>query len=811
MEDLIIGHNNIFVTSKDEYFIKEILFENEYYAKYHVYNKNLISFCLLKLKTNFDLSRVKKFVQVSRFFDETILLPLIDYNLEEDVFLCFPMSEKADLNNLDYLSFAKKFAKGLHLLHKNRLWHLKVVKESFFSFENNIYLGCYENIFLIDYQELIDETYYKKEVKNGIINSQDDYFAFGNVIKEFEFQNDYMKRLINGLLYKNYGYFEIINYTNKSVISRSSINHYEFNRHKYTDYKELAIAMSRNWFKALEHLKLDYLSEYFETLDQDIYDFICNSIEECEYLDSALTLILYYLNPGLGICIQGKNFENLNTIARNAYKEYPLKDIFLENTLKDGVLSKIYNVKYHKGECQLDELNNIINIEKNIEHSFCYYYFIYKFLDNKTFFFVYNGQKFYQMKDVYEYLLKNKHNISTHLDNLKINEYFLALLALKIGINEVIKAINLDGFNYRYHLLSILKNDYNFDVNPLFEASFSWYLILNYNKYRFKNKDLELAYQNFDKSEDGIIKYQHAFQLQQQFLANFNYNLLISNTSFVECQKEEDYPCILYDNQIVSKQFLDDHLKVNDVVLPRSYEYEKTLALSILDQSSKNVKVKENQIFVKLKENRCEYPDKMISKLFHYIIVFILETILLLINKSCYPFYIMNGIFLLLILIYFFKTISNAQFIKNIYQNIRKTNNAINQNVDLIKEYNPKKFDFKKKGVLDSRFVPIKKYYSDKNHQKLIKKITHLKTFNNFLYSILAYFFIVSASIVLLINTKVFLDDYLQNNAIILPVIYVAPWLLALFFRKNTQFKIINRTLTLFLIIVIVCGILSIV
>ncbi len=146
---------------------------------------------------------------------------------------------------------------------------------------------------------------------------------------------------------------------------------FKFLGKNYDNERELAKALADNYADALNYV----FTEEFLNCFSDTYlrGRVVAELRRCRYAESALAMIIYLLNPELGLCVKGKFFMSLKDLATYMYynsqeENLTIVHLFLDHAITHTLaLAELENIKLKK---------DIVYVEDHIEDPAIYEYFI---------------------------------------------------------------------------------------------------------------------------------------------------------------------------------------------------------------------------------------------------------------------------------------------------------------------------------------------------------------------------------------------------------------------------------------------------
>lgn len=323
---------------------------------------------------------------------------------------------------------------------------------------------------------------------------------------------------------------------------------YKFMGKNYKDEKSFGKALAYNFPDAINYIFTPEFKACFK--DPYLWGRISVEIARCKYKESAFTMVVYLLNPDLGLCVKGKFFNSVYDLALYVKEQDGMQD-FIEHLFVDNVISSTF-FKYDQSELKKD----VIYIENNISDPAIKEYFVDLFDQN----FPKSENYGLSIYDFYLYpVSKAKDPFEAFLDLID-NPKFKACLFKTFGVNEVLDVYNTVEKPFKIIRLLLEKSAYhelNPLINPILNSGFDLYVCKNYDSYQYKSVAKELLdfFKDYlktynDKSFNEQVDYREQLYLKFiNFIRLLDCGLIVPNEPNADVTK-------VYNNKRYSNNFL---------------------------------------------------------------------------------------------------------------------------------------------------------------------------------------------------------------------------------------------------------------
>lgn len=534
---------------------------------------------------------------------------------------------------------------------------------------------------------------------------------------------------------------------------------YNFEKQGYYDIKQLALAMSQNWDQALEHLKRGLIERHFSDVDPEIMIGVQKILEDEDNIEYALTRVLYFFNSDIGICYQGKTFEDFKDIAKILKESYPNINEEYRGFIDNGVLLNLAKQKYSRTKKAEDDmtikfLQQIYDIGNK---DLAYYYFILFQCDLDEMPPLYIGDMQYnRLDDLGAQLLKvpSPTSITRVIAN---SPCCLAYLGCYVGLPSVIKIasdLNIRPyFEVHLQILKILEQQTQLNFNRIAYCGFGRWLLENSHNYSYVGKDAKAIQKKIYDSRmnfknGGSFKLSDYSKLIDQmeenvreFIANFNYNLINkSNDKGIFAKKNEYYLALEYEGEMCCLAYKKEKTNVNqtkDASEILINEIDKCIGITNRNINRINNIVERNSVLRRKRDEEALTIRVSRIRLLSYLIIaaiinafaallylgkieiFSLEIIK---DYMAYSVYGMAGLFDLFFILAFFNTLHVRMFLNSEDKQYRTLNSCLKA-LEKTKEY----FQNRQKdiGSVANNFLRNKKLFNDK-----LTQLDYSVTFN---------------------------------------------------------------------------------
>ncbi len=301
-------------------------------------------------------------------------------------------------------------------------------------------------------------------------------------------------------------------------------NTFYFLEEEYNSKEKLALALHGNFGDAINYIFSDSFIDSIK--DPYLKGRILVCIRSVKYAESALTLVIYLLDPQIGLSIRGKAFSSLNDLAN-----YMTENDVLKKTLEHLLLDHVLTLTLAQDLSQ-EEKDKLFEIESNIENTSVYYLFehIYALHPENT---DHHGLSKY---DYYFYDVKASKDPFLTYYNVLTSPIFKADLMQTIGIENTMnlyKSQNMP-FVVLKELIPVLK----LDVTILLNTGIHFWVAENLKQYKTKGLASDVAgeikktYSKLKKPNIKDVKY----KLTEDLYAYYNLFVKLVDLGLVEAK-----------------------------------------------------------------------------------------------------------------------------------------------------------------------------------------------------------------------------------------------------------------------------------
>lgn len=254
---------------------------------------------------------------------------------------------------------------------------------------------------------------------------------------------------------------------------------YHFLGESYNSEIDLAVALANNYGDALNYI---FTSTFAEDFDNPyLRGRVKEEINRCRYAESALSMVLYLLNPSVGLYVNGHFFKTIQELADFLAKE-GMNDT-LAHLFADHGLTHTLALRE---ELSLEKQKSLVFVEDNILNSGVYSYFLSVFASSTRISSLNGSTEF----DTFLYSINNNKDIFNAYLTLINHDIFKSTLYQLLGFDKVEEIYS--AVDYPIQVLEIFKkhSSYSDGANPalvnILNSGVDLYYANNYKKFKFK-------------------------------------------------------------------------------------------------------------------------------------------------------------------------------------------------------------------------------------------------------------------------------------------------------------------------------------
>lgn len=384
---------------------------------------------------------------------------------------------------------------------------------------------------------------------------------------------------------------------------------YRFLNQTFENEQDFALALSQNYADALNYIFTTEFKSCF--LDSYLRGRVDAEIKRCKYAESALTMIIYLLNPNLGLCVRGKYFKTLKDLARFMYNTSLDKPKSIIHLFKDHCITHTLGLRE-----ELDEKlrNDIVYVEDHIEDDSIYEYFVSLF-DIK---FKQEDAHGLSVFDYFIYGVTNEKDRFQAYLNLLNDPSFKSSLYKVYSIPEVLKIYNQKDAPFA--ILKLLGENVSIDMAPIVDSGINVWLCKNVENYKFarKAKHIKRLLIKCKNYIEKLTTIEEKIEFNEKI-----YNVYKSFINFYDCNlisaKSEEYEFkYYYNNSRGTKAYFNSiNVVVSDDYLIESPVYSKANKKKIIKHTNDELNKYLDKELEQNKESDT-LPNKQIKRLSSY-------------------------------------------------------------------------------------------------------------------------------------------------------------------------------------------------
>ena len=384
---------------------------------------------------------------------------------------------------------------------------------------------------------------------------------------------------------------------------------YRFLNETFENEQDFALALSQNYADALNYIFTNEFKSCF--LDSYLRGRVDAEIKRCKYAESALTMIIYLLNPSLGLCVRGKYFKTLKDLARFMYNTSLDKQKSIIHLFKDHCITHTLGLK----EKLDDKLkNDIVYVEDHIEDDSIYEYFVSLF-DIK---FKQEDAHGLSVFDYFIYGVTNEKDRFQAYLNLLNDPSFKSSLYKVYSIPEILKIYNQKDAPFA--ILKLLGENVSIDMAPIVDSGINVWLCKNVDNYKFARKAKHIKrllvkcnnyIQKLSSIEEKIEFNEKIYNIYKSFINFYDCNLITA--------KSEEYEFKYYYNgsRGTKAYYNSINIVISDEYLIEQPVYSKANKKKIIHHTNVELKKYLDKEFEQNKEND-NVPTRQIKRLSSY-------------------------------------------------------------------------------------------------------------------------------------------------------------------------------------------------
>lgn len=356
----------------------------------------------------------------------------------------------------------------------------------------------------------------------------------------------------------------------------------ELNGHEFFYYNEFADFLSSNFNFSLRMIKNGSLFDIIKECDDYLYITLKDAVTNFKYDENILTYIIYKLSTTTKYQTKTHLFKTTYEIAVEMKRTFPHVNEEIMLLLKDNLLSTIALEEYkftsnlsHKRTYEF-----MLHVEENSQYIYSYYYFFILHASSADALpFLINNVSFANLEELSSYIYTNQRNIKNIINEIKHNDYVLALIASKTNINSLTIAYNSDNY---LDMLCMMHEISSYDFRAMLVKKMSYWLLDNYQNYNYeshKAKKLKDEYSLIIKKDD--MSFLEAFsqvkileELYKSFIKLYKSDRIVERKNSISPINEEFHLGYVYNDDYVCSKYLVD----NDLVDVNIYSEEYILA-----------------------------------------------------------------------------------------------------------------------------------------------------------------------------------------------------------------------------------------
>ncbi len=355
----------------------------------------------------------------------------------------------------------------------------------------------------------------------------------------------------------------------------------ELNGHEFFYYNEFADFLSSNYSFALKMVKNNSLFDLLKECDENLYISLKASISDFKYEENILTYIIYKLSNYSIYKTSSHKFKTTYDIALEMKRTFPNVNEEIMLLLKDNILSKIAleEYKFTQDLSHKRTYNFMLHVEENSSYIYSYYYFfILHTSSTEPLPFIINNVNFNNLEELASYMYTNQKHIRSIVNEIKQNNFVLALIASKTNINSLTIAYKSDNY---LDMLCMMHEISSFDFRVMLTKKMSYWLLDNYHNYEYhtnKAKRLRDEYSLLVKKEE--MSFLEVFSqikiledLYKTFIKFYKSDRIAERKNTISPLAEEYHLGYLYNEDYVCSKYLVD----NDLVDLNIYSEEYIL------------------------------------------------------------------------------------------------------------------------------------------------------------------------------------------------------------------------------------------
>lgn len=341
---------------------------------------------------------------------------------------------------------------------------------------------------------------------------------------------------------------------------------FEFLGEHYTDEKTLALALARNFADAINYI----FTENFLNSVSDSYlkGRIVAEIRRCKYVESAVSMVIYLLNPELGLCVKGKFFKSLKDLANYMCYETDSDDKAIIHLFLDHAIT--HTLALVESDSQ-DFRKDIVYVEEHIEDKSIYDYFI-------SLFDVGFKQNDAHGLSVFDYALygiaSEKDKFQAFLELLDTPS-FKSCLYSHFGISYTLSLY--EKSDYPYVIFNLLKDNTSIDLTPFTGNGVHVWTLTKIKNYKFTRIAKKIKHQmkklagkakKVQLFNEKLNNSSQCYELYKCFVDAYDYGFIVAKEEQYELNYDgyKNRASLAYINEL--KLPLDKY----EVVFPKSYD-----------------------------------------------------------------------------------------------------------------------------------------------------------------------------------------------------------------------------------------------
>lgn len=251
---------------------------------------------------------------------------------------------------------------------------------------------------------------------------------------------------------------------------------YKFLNNNYVNIEDFAVGLSENYGDAINFI---FTNAFLNQID-DYYlrGRIQTEMRRCKYVESVFTMVIYLLNPSLGLCVRGRFFKTLEDLAKYMHVTSTNKDISIIHLFLDNCITHTLGIADNYSE---EFKDNIVYIEDNIEDPAIYEYFIDLF-DIK-----FKREDAHGLS-VFDYYLSTISTTSSRLDaylSLINDPGFKSALFKQFGLKQTLEIYGKK--NAPFEFIKLIDDYTQLDIVQFLDMGITTWLLKNYNNYKFSH------------------------------------------------------------------------------------------------------------------------------------------------------------------------------------------------------------------------------------------------------------------------------------------------------------------------------------